>query len=343
MISLTRRSLLKAFSGTALLSGCGTFDVRELVTRRHKASEALTKIAMGSCLRENRKQPVWKAIRIAKPDLFVHLGDNVYADTYSAAQMRSNYARLWSNADYQALRRAVPVIAIWDDHDYGWNNSGAEYSMKFTSREIFCDFFGELPSSPRRLQPGGIYTSYIYGPPGKRTQIILLDVRYERTHARMLGNSQWRWLEAELLKPAELRLIASGSRVVAEGVGSEEAWENIPEERHRLFALINRTGAEGVMFVSGDPHYSDYAVIHDDTVPYPLWDMTSSALNQSSRAKRYNSRRRVGPYVKPNFGYIQVNWSGPETSIRLETRSVSGKTVLSHEIPLRTLSRRLVS
>ena len=96
-----------------LLPGCVTFDARELVTRRHEASEALTKIAMGSCLRENRKQPVWKAILIAKPDLFVHLGDNVYADTYLAAQMHSNCARLWSHADYQALRRAVPVIAIW--------------------------------------------------------------------------------------------------------------------------------------------------------------------------------------------------------------------------------------
>tara|TARA_Y100001934_G_scaffold279033_1_gene381756 strand:- start:740 stop:991 length:252 start_codon:yes stop_codon:yes gene_type:complete len=83
--------------------------------------------------------------------------------------MRSNYARLWSNADYQALRRAVPVIAIWENHDYGWTNSGAEFSMKSTSWEIFFDFFGVRPSPPQRLQPGGIYTSYIYGPYGQRT------------------------------------------------------------------------------------------------------------------------------------------------------------------------------
>ena len=115
------------------------------------------------------EKPVRKAILNTKPDLFVQLGDNVYADTYSAAQMRSNCARLWSKADYQALRRAVPVIAIWENHDYGWNNSGAEFSMKSTSREIFFDFFGVWPSPPRRLHPGGIYTSYIYGPYGQRT------------------------------------------------------------------------------------------------------------------------------------------------------------------------------
>ena len=55
MTSLTRRSLLMALTGTALLPGCVTFDARELVTRRHEASEALTKIAMGSCLWEKRK------------------------------------------------------------------------------------------------------------------------------------------------------------------------------------------------------------------------------------------------------------------------------------------------
>lgn len=340
MTTLSRRALLAVMAGPALLPACATFDARDLVTRRRDSKVPLSSIAMGSCLRQNRRQPVWKAILAAGPEMFLHLGDNIYADTYSSAEMRSNYAQLWANPDYQALRRRIPVVALWDDHDYGWNNSGAEYSMKSTSREIFCDFFGEPPGSPRRSQPGGIYTSYVYGPQGQRTQIILLDGRYERTHARMLGEDQWRWLEAQLQKPAELRIIASGSRVVAEGVGREEAWENIPKERRRLFTLIEQTGAEGVMFVSGDPHYSDYALIDDASVPYPLWDMTSSALNQSSRPRRSNTRRRAGPYVRPNFGLIQIDWSRADTLVRLETRSTDGKVVLSQEIPLRTLSRK---
>ena len=55
MTSLTRPSVLMALTGTTLLPGCVTFDARELVMRRHEASEALTKIAMGPCLQENRK------------------------------------------------------------------------------------------------------------------------------------------------------------------------------------------------------------------------------------------------------------------------------------------------
>ena len=85
----------------------------------------------------------------------------------------------------------MPLVATWDDHDYGWNNSGAAYSMKKEARQIFCDFFSEPANSPRRRQPDGIYTSYIYGPVGQRTQIVLLDGRYERTDSRMLGEPQW--------------------------------------------------------------------------------------------------------------------------------------------------------
>ena len=139
MPQLSRRTLLTALAGTALLPACRTLKERELVTLQHDASQPLRTIAMGSCLRQNRKQPVWQAIREVRPDLFIHLGDNVYADTYIAFEMRSIYAQLWANAGYQALRREVPVVAIWDDHDYGWNNSGAAYSMKKEARQIFCD------------------------------------------------------------------------------------------------------------------------------------------------------------------------------------------------------------
>ena len=93
------------------------------------------------------------------------------------------------------------------------------------------------------------------------------------------------------------------------------------------------------MFVSGDPLYSDYVVINEDIVPYPLWDITLSALNQSKWSKRSNTRHPVGP----NFGLLQIKWAGAETIIRLETRSAAGMTVLNQAMPLRTLSRSSVS
>jgi len=360
---ISRRSLLWSLSLPLLAPGCVTFASKDLVTLRRDPGQPLTRIALGSCLRENRAQPIWPRVVAAKPDLFVHLGDNVYGDTESTSELRSKYGRLWGDAGYQALRRKVPVVATWDDHDFGKNNAGSGFWAKAATKQVFCDFFGEPLSSERRTRNGGIYTSYEYGPLGQRVQIILLDVRYDRSPlvkvirqeraarkakhmgyyranpdpaARMLGEDQWGWLERELRKPADLRLIASGTRVLAEETGREE-WANFPRDRRRLFELIGKTAANGVLFVSGDPHFSEYSKIADASVPYPLWDMTSSALNQYNRGKRPNARRVVGPFGEPNFGVIEIDWNAPKPIVHLSTRNLKGATVLRQDIPLDAL------
>ena len=360
---ISRRSLLWSLSLPLLAPGCATFAAKDLVTLRRDLVQPLTRIALGSCLREDRPQPIWLRVAAAKPELFVHLGDNVYGDTKNTSELRSKYGQLWYDAGYQALRRKVPVLATWDDHDFGKNNSGSEFRAKAETKQVFCDFFGEPSNSERRTRNGGIYTSYEYGPLGQRVQIILLDVRYDRSPlvkvtreeravrkarnmgyyranhdpaARMLGDDQWVWLERELRKPADLRLIASGTRVLAEETGHEE-WANFPRDRRRLFDLIGKTAANGVLFVSGDPHFSEYSKIDDTTVPYPLWDMTSSALNQYNRGKRRNVRQVVGPFGEPNFGMIEIDWNAPEPIVHLSTRNLKGTTVLYQDISLDAL------
>jgi alkaline phosphatase D len=362
-IEISRRSLLWSLSLPLLAPGCATFEAKDLVTLRRDPDQPLTRIALGSCLRENRAQPIWLRVVAAEPELFVHLGDNVYGDTESTSELRSKYGRLWSDTGYQALRRKVPVVATWDDHDFGKNNAGMGFRAKAATKQVFCDFFGEPPNSERRLRNGGIYTSYEYGPLGRRVQVILLDVRYDRgplvkveyeeraarkakhmgyyranpdPAARMLGEDQWAWLEGKLRKPADLRLIASGTRVLAEETGHEE-WANFSRDRQRLFDLIGKTAANGVLFVSGDPHFSEYSKIDDATVPYPLWDMTSSALNQYNRGKRRNARRVIGPFGEPNFGMIEIDWKDSTPMVHLSTRNLKGATVLRQNIPLDAL------
>ncbi|MDP6604093.1 MAG: alkaline phosphatase D family protein, partial [Rhodospirillales bacterium] len=260
-----------------LLGACTGFPGTRFTTLAGDPARAVARIALGSCARETRPQPIWDTVLAAEPDLFLHLGDNIYGDTEDMAVMREKYLALWNQPGYAKLRRTVPVIATWDDHDYGKNDAGAEYSMKAQSKRVFLDFFGEPKSSERRTRDGGIYTSYVYGPPGKRVQIILLDTRYDRTAltkvpkpdrpqrrsqgmgyyvadgdpaARVLGDDQWAWLERQLRRPAKLRIVASSIQVLSDFTG-REGWANIPQERERLIALIRRTGATGVVFVSG--------------------------------------------------------------------------------------------
>ena len=80
---------------------------------------------------------------------------------------------------FKALRESVPILATWDDHDFGVNDGGSDYPKKVESQQIFLDFFGDPEDSPRRKRPG-VYDARVFGPEGKRVQVIMLDTRYFR-------------------------------------------------------------------------------------------------------------------------------------------------------------------
>src|SRR5688572_29882546 len=201
-------------------------------------------------------------------DLALLLGDNIYADTTNMAVMERKYRAMKESEFWQGLRKKAPLMATWDDHDMGGNDAGADYPLKEESQELFLDFLDVAKDSPRWKQEG-VYSAAVFGPVGKRVQVILLDTRYFRsrpatgqnyvvpsggryiphpdTNTTLLGASQWEWLEAQLRKPAELRIIGSSIQFISEFSGAE-AWANFPHEKRRMLELIEKTKARGVIF-----------------------------------------------------------------------------------------------
>src|SRR5438046_491914 len=102
----------------------------------------LSRVAFGSCAKQDKPQPIWDAVVERKPELFVFLGDNIYADTQDMDVMRAKYALLGKQPGYQKLKKTCPILATWDDHDYGANDAGAEYPRKKEAQQVFLDFFG---------------------------------------------------------------------------------------------------------------------------------------------------------------------------------------------------------
>jgi alkaline phosphatase D len=234
---------------------------------------------------------------------------------------------------------------------------------------VFLDFFGVPKDDPRRTREG-VYSAQVFGPPGKRVQLILLDARYFRgplkagfkpgepgegrrgkyvpnddPAATVLGEAQWAWLAAQLKVPAELRLIGSGVQVVPDEHGSE-MWGNFPRERKRLFRLIRETGAGGVVFLTGDRHLAEISQLpaaHPDGVGYPLFDVCSSSLNTPSGnftktkvrfANEVNSYRVGLTYFDVNFGTVLVDWEPADPVVRLQVREESGDVVLQQRLTL---------
>lgn len=124
----------------------------------------LSRIAFGSCANQAMGQPIWEAVLSYRPDLFLFCGDNVYGDFNSseAGNLKEAYAAAGKIAGYSKLRDSVSHLAVWDDHDYGLNDGGAEFPHKAVSKELFLDFWN-APASDIRRQREGIYDSRIIG------------------------------------------------------------------------------------------------------------------------------------------------------------------------------------
>jgi alkaline phosphatase D len=342
-------------------------DLGATADLRAFAENPPTRIAFGSCAHQDKEQPIWEAVLAANPDLFVFLGDNVYGDTRDMGELRAKYAKLAVKPGFRKLRAAVPVLATWDDHDYGENDAGAEYPMREESRRLFLEFWQEPVGSPRWSRDG-VYTSYVLGPPGRRVQIILPDLRYNRTPitaldlsgtsyeewseakqaarlpvpgpyarspdgtATMLGERQWRWLEAQLEVPADVRVIASSLQVLADFPGWE-AWINYARDHQRLLDLIRRKGASGVVFISGDTHYAELTRL-EVNVPYVLWDLTSSGLTEVWPVDVPNANRVGSILREPNFGMVELEWHGRlrYPRIRLQAFDARGAVRIVQEI-----------
>ncbi|TGY89250.1 alkaline phosphatase family protein [Marinicauda algicola] len=317
----------------------------------------LTKIAFGSCNTSEREIPILDVVAQEDADLFMYIGDNVYGDAYSwnpdLVELREAYHLLAARPEFQRLRSEVPMLATWDDHDYGLNDAGAVFPYKGFAETLFEDFWRVPEDDPRRDR-AGIYTAETFGPEGRRVQIILLDTRWFRgvltpTDERgvpgkerylpsedesqtMLGEEQWAWLEEQLRQPADLRLLVSSIQVHADGHGWE-AWRMLPHERERLYGLIRETGAEGVVLVSGDRH-SAGLYVREDVADYPLYEITSSSLNMSFQDENNEpGPHRIGDmYALVNYGVIAIDWEAG--TLGLDIRDIEGEAVRAVSVPL---------
>lgn len=308
-------------------------------------AKPLTRIAFGSCLQQRQPQPIWKAVREAAPELFILMGDNVYGDVSDGTmrELKAAYQRQGAHPDFATARAAWPFLATWDDHDFGLNDASASFPYKREARALFAEFWG---LDQKALPPEGIYRSQVIGSPGQRVQVILLDMRTFRSEfalrskedraasqlggpyapdpspdKTMLGPAQWSWLEAELTRPAELRLIVSSVQLLAEAHHFER-WGNLPREQARFFEILKRTRAKGVLVLSGDRHRAQF-YRRTEGLDYPLYEITSSALNISIAGREPEDAGRQGAMLsEDNFGLMVIDWE--RRQLRAELKRLSG-------------------
>jgi len=294
-------------------------------------------LAFGSCNNQNIKNTMWKEIIKNNPDIFVWGGDIIYSDTYDMELMKANYKVQKNDSAYQDFIKRIPVFGTWDDHDYGINDGGLEYTKKDSVQKLFLDFF-DVDSLDQRREQKGIYFSKKFKIDTTYINLIVLDTRYFRSsltkdstglkryipnnygNGTMLGEIQWKWLENELNNSnASFNIIVSSVQFLSFEHGFE-SWGNMPQEVDKMKDLISNSKAKGVIILSGDRHIAE---ISKDTIPqveYPLIDITASGLTHSySSFSGEENKYRIGDVVfDKNFGILKIDLKN--NSVDMEIR-----------------------
>lgn len=337
---MNRREALGWLGFSAAMAG-GIFALPS-ARRKLLDEQPLRRLAFGSCNKVIYAQPLWEQIIQCKPDVWLWLGDSVYANSLNIKRFKWLYAIQRAHPSYRKLRESVPVIGTWDDHDYGANNAGKDYPLKQQTQQAFLDFVDEPPGSARRKQEG-IYTSYSYGPKGKRVKVILLDARYHREPhgptGDLLGEAQWKWLEGEMRDPlANLIVLCSSTVVISDVAVYAESWQKYPTCAGRLWALLVKSQVP-VILLSGDLHFAEISKVQHAALRWPLFEVTSSGMTHCSFGYHYKNKYRVGKmYTAQNFGLLEFDWQAASVGVHLHVRDTENVSRIEQQVtfPLRT-------
>jgi alkaline phosphatase D len=308
-----------------LLAGLPAFG---LLSAKAEDSKPIENILFGSCL-DTHEHPMLDRTLMLPRDLFIFMGDNVYADKGGIPMMQEKYALLKKSRFFRGLKDK-PILAMWDDHDFGLNDGGADCPIKKEAQVEFWNWLDEPADSPRRKQEG-VYHTQSFGPAGMRVQVILLDTRYFRSPLKkvpkekamlggtsvptddesttILGAAQWAWLEKVLQEPAELRIVVSSIQFAPEAHGGE-CWANFPHEQKRLVSMLK---GQKALVLSGDRHWCEFS-------KNGVFDFTSSSMTQKHpRGTPTANKHRVVPktYHLPNVGLLNIDWEGQAIAAKI--------------------------
>jgi len=312
-------------------------------------NRAIYKIAFGSCSEQRDPDQMWAEVLRQKPNLWMWLGDNIYADTHNMDSMRAYYSRQKNQPDYQKMKQSFPIIGTWDDHDYASNDAGKFFSKKNESKENFLEFLDIPPDADVRKHEG-VYQSFVFGTGKQKIKIILLDTRSFRDtviapngkgngyvpnpEGDVLGEAQWLWLENELRNSdARLHIVVSSIQFLANDHVFEK-WGNFPKARQRMMDLLVKSKPTNTIIVSGDRHVAELSKLNLQGLSYPLYDLTSSSLTRPWAEPRFEKNSlRVGNMIyERNYGIIMVDWGKKGPMVTLQVKGKNNAVYLEEKI-----------
>lgn len=257
------------------------------------------RVAFSSC---NGRQGVLAAETFSqlkatgRADLMLQLGDNHYGDTTNPTKLRGQYLDHRRVPAFQAIASRIPFYGIWDDHDYGPNDSDRTAKGKEQSLQVFKEHWAN-PGFGEEDNPGIYFTFARSG-----VRFIGLDDRFYRDPNKsagtpektMLGARQKAWFKKMLLESKErVKLVLCGSEFQLNG--HRDSWTSFKHEQSEILGFIQKNKIKGVILLSGDRHFSAAYQIGGKTIEITAGPMGS---------KNYPTKVLPDMFMRQNQGKL---------------------------------------
>lgn len=264
-------------------------------------------------------------------DMMVWLGDAVYllglqhamgqcpdgVDDWANKDMA--FARYMFYRDYHDnLTKAMPQLAITDNHDTGPNEFNKTMPTLGEMKDIFRDWWPnpEYKSTP---EGSGLFSSYVY----KDVEYFLLDNRsYRDGTLAHLGPDQMAWFKGALLaSTAKFKVIINGTPTFERNCGGRNFCASA--QGTELVNFIRDNNVNGVISLSADIHEQKFMIREGSDTKYPLYDILSGNLNSDIGNGQHNVNYG-SDYLMTGVKqtYLRINVFGPEDDRRMKVEYV---------------------
>ncbi len=277
---------------------------------------------------------IYESIHNKKPNIMLWGGDNIYlreADWDSKTGIYHRYTHTRSIKELQPLLASTQNFAIWDDHDFGPNDGDRSFYFKYETQNAFKNFWANKTYGTDANQKEGIYSTFNWGD----AQFFLLDDRFFKSpndrltgEKTIIGSKQFEWLiDALSSSKATFKVIVIGGQVINPSARFEN-YENYPKEKQNLLSEIEANKIKGVLFLTGDRHFSELSKLNREN-NYPLYDWTVSPLTSgvgNSYKDDVNKNRVEGSlFAQNNFGILSFSGNKANRQLKLTLFDVQGK------------------
>jgi len=308
---------------------------------------------IGSCAfigtGKDKLHKIWNSTRMFNTladeqsgDFMLWMGDNVYLmgnEIRSRSKTVKRYVKVRQHNKLNSFMKKKFHYAVWDDHDFGPNNSDGNFTEKEKSKKTFETFW----QNPNEPHSNGIYFSFKYAD----IEIFMLDDRYNRDDSKvnkeMLGRQQLDWLKIGLTEStASFKIIVSGNQVLNQ-YDSHESFMQYENEKDELFGHIKESQINGVLFFSGDRHHSEI-LRKQETGIYPFYDFTCSALTSwrypwRKLFKEGKNDLRVGELLlRHNYAVVSITGVENNRELTVTFKDKFGKVLQIHTLRQQEIS-----